>query len=120
MKRKKLTIIGIAVFAIAMVLNFGYALDDYGISTNKLTVNVLANSTSGGEIKLNGPKEHACTLYVYKRKDGQDLLYLSSKSDPVGYEYRGTDEGEYRTCVSSGDKCTTKSCRKSWNTTGNF
>ena len=50
MKNFKLTILGVVTLLFALTLNFRHALDDYGISKNKLHVEVLAqsNGTGGG------------------------------------------------------------------------
>ena len=52
MKKIKLNILGGAVLATALFLNFRHALNDYGVKDNKLHVEVLAQSntttTSGG------------------------------------------------------------------------
>jgi hypothetical protein len=50
MKNFILTIIGVATLLIALTLNFRHALDDYGVTKNKLHMEVLAqtNDTGGG------------------------------------------------------------------------
>jgi len=48
MKNLKLTILGVITLLFALTLNFRHALDDYGISKNKLHVEVLAQSNSSG------------------------------------------------------------------------
>ena len=48
MKNIKLTILGIATLLFALTLNFRHAIDDYGISKNKLHIEVLAQSNNSG------------------------------------------------------------------------
>lgn len=48
MKNIKLTILGIVTLLFALTLNFSHALNNYGILNNKLHVEVLAQSNSGG------------------------------------------------------------------------
>lgn len=50
MKNFILTFIGVATLLIALTLNFRHALDDYGVTKNKLHMEVLAqtNDTGGG------------------------------------------------------------------------
>ena len=46
MKSKKLTIMGVFAFLMALMLNFSNSINDYGVKENKLHVEVLAESTT--------------------------------------------------------------------------
>lgn len=48
MKKNVLTILGAVTLILALTLNVSYALDNYGITKNKLHVEVLAQSNSSG------------------------------------------------------------------------
>ena len=54
MKNFKLTILGVVTLLIALTLNFRHALDNYGISKNKLHVEVLAQSNGSGGSSSGG------------------------------------------------------------------
>ncbi len=55
MRKSLLTILGVATLLFALTLNFRHALDDYGVSKNKLHVEVLAqtNNTGGSSVEWN-------------------------------------------------------------------
>jgi len=55
MKNFILTIVGVATLLIALTLNFRHALDDYGVTKNKLHMEVLAQTNdSGGDSSGGG------------------------------------------------------------------
>ncbi len=49
MNKKFLTLIGIGAIALVYALNLSYAMDNYGILKNTLSIDVLAQDTSSGK-----------------------------------------------------------------------
>ena len=54
MKRIKCLLIGGGALLVAFAMNFGHALNDYGVAKNKLSVEVLAQSNNGGGSSSGG------------------------------------------------------------------
>ena len=60
--KKKLftTIVGISAFALMFLMNFGHAINDYGILSNKLSPSVLAQGCGGGGNDCGGGGDDDC------------------------------------------------------------
>jgi len=138
MKNIKLTILGVATLLFALTLNFRHAIDDYGISKNKLHVEVLAqtndtggDSTDGGDSTTNQPL-WCSTFDKYSNMswgfgtcgNGEYYAYVSMihvvrscTNGKIGFCFPGTITSYYDACgntIGSDSNTTTSTCSSSY------
>jgi hypothetical protein len=128
-KNKLLAIIGIAVFALTVVVNIQYALDGYGISKNSLHTQVLAQTSSdtgtssggvsGGLIPLLDEIERECSLPIGGGGSNTSGIGVGVSSVEVtgwikvGGSWRNPDSwvgGHYYSCTFAWACCTPVEC----------
>lgn len=96
MKNFILTIVGVATLLIALTLNFRHALDDYGVTKNKLHLEVLAqtNNTGGGGTSGGGTSGGGTS-------GGDSSGGGTTPSCPVGTSYHSGAIDNFKPCTAT-------------------
>ena len=105
MNKKILTLIGIGAIALVYALNLSYAMDNYGILKNTLSIDVLAQNTSSG--KSSSGKGTGTGSGTNQPEDDKWTAFY-----PDCYDNKGNKTGSKKTCFQPGfsSSCTASGC----------
>jgi hypothetical protein len=105
MNKKVLNLVGVAVLVLTVALNVRHALNNYGVKTNKLHVEVLADTALGDTSGSGGTSADYCFMSEGATSVGTKIYICNSRTDATTI-YPCPSSLTANCAGSSRDRCT--------------